>query len=117
MNYRIKDSISLVAGLLIAVTFIASGTGKLFGDMGTPAQALAFINAMIPEALLTPLFIDFIYKILVPVVFPWAELILGIALLIGLMPRFAAVLTLPMIASYMEEISVGCYNRAPLGIF
>jgi len=101
LNYRIKDSISLVAGLLIAVTFIASGTGKLFGDMGTPAQALAFINAMIPEALLTPLFIDFIYKILVPVVFPWAELILGIALLIGLMPRFAAVLTLPMIASYM----------------
>ncbi|MCX6001516.1 MAG: redoxin domain-containing protein [Chloroflexi bacterium] len=101
MNYRIKDSISLVAGLLIAVTFIASGTGKLFGDMQTPAQIMAFINAVLPEAFLTPLFIDFIYKILVPVVFPWAELILGIALLIGLIPRFAAVLTLPMIAAFM----------------
>ena len=101
MNSRIKEIISLIAGLLIAFTFIASGTGKLFGDMETPAQVMAFINAMLPEALLTPFFIDFIYKILVPVVFPWAELILGMALLIGLMPGLAAVFTLPMLAAFM----------------
>ena len=115
MSYRIKDILSLVAGLLIGFTFVASGTGKLFGDMETPAQVMAFINAMIPEALLTPLFIDFVYKILVPVVFPWAELILGIALLIGLMPRLAAVLTLPMIAAFMATniwtIATGEYSQ------
>ncbi len=115
MNYRIKDGISLVAGLLIAVTFIASGTGKLFGDMQTPAQVMAFINAVLPEALLTPLFIDFIYKILVPVIFPWAELILGIALLIGLMPRLAAVLTLPLLSAFMGTniwtIATGEYSQ------
>lgn len=115
MNYRFKNIISLLAGLLIGFTFIASGTGKLFGDMETPAQVMAFINAMIPEVLLTPLFIDFVYKILVPIVFPWAELILGIALLIGLMPRMAAVLTLPLIAAFMATniwtIATGEYSQ------
>ena len=115
MSHKIKDIISLAAGLLIAFTFIASGTGKLFGDMETPAQVMAFINAMLPEALLTPLFIDFIYKILVPVIFPWAELILGMALLAGLIPRLAAVFTLPMLAAFMATniwtIATGEYSH------
>ena len=115
MNYRTKDIISLLAGLLIAFTFIASGTGKLFGDMETPAQIMAFINAIIPEALLTPLFIDFIYKILVPVIFPWAELILGMALLTGLMPRLAAAFTLPLLTAFMGTniwtIATGEYSQ------
>jgi peroxiredoxin/uncharacterized membrane protein YphA (DoxX/SURF4 family) len=101
LNYRIKDTISLIAGLLIGLIFIASGTGKLFGVMETPAQVMTFINAIMPEVLLTPMIVDFLYKILVPVVFPWAELILGIALLTGLMPRLAAVFTLPLIAAFM----------------
>lgn len=115
MNNRVKEIISLAAGLLIGFTFIASGTGKLFGDMETPAQAMAFINAMLPEALLTPLFMAFTYKILVPIVFPWAELILGIALLIGLLPRLAALLTLPLIAAFMGTniwtIAMGEYSH------
>lgn len=115
MNYRIKDIISLLAGLLIGFTFIASGTGKLFGDMETPAQVMAFINAIIPEVLLTPLIVNFLYKMLVPIVFPWAELILGIALLIGLIPRLAAVFTLPLIAAFMGTniwtITTGEYSQ------
>lgn len=115
MSDKTKNIISLAAGLLIGFTFIASGTGKLFGDMETPAQAMAFINAMLPEALLTPFIMDFIYKILVPVIFPWAELILGIALIAGLMPRLAAILTLPMIAAFMGTniwtIASGEYSK------
>lgn len=115
MNNRVKEIVSLIAGLLIAFTFIASGTGKLFGDMETPAQAMAFINAVLPEAFLTPLVIDFIYKILVPYIFPWAELVLGVALLAGLMPRLAALFTLPMLAAFMGTniwaISTGEYSQ------
>jgi peroxiredoxin/uncharacterized membrane protein YphA (DoxX/SURF4 family) len=115
MSNKTKNIISLAAGLLIGVTFIASGTGKLFGDMETPAQVMAFINAMLPEALLTPFFIDFIYKILVPYIFPWAELVLGMALLAGLIPRLAAVFTLPMLAAFMGTniwtISSGEYSQ------
>jgi cytochrome c biogenesis protein CcmG/thiol:disulfide interchange protein DsbE len=115
MSYRFRYIISLLAGLLIAFTFIASGTGKLFGDLETPAQVIAFINAMVPEVLLTPLIVSFLYKILVPIIFPWAELILGTALLIGLMPRLAAVLTLPMIAAFMGTniwtVATGEYSQ------
>jgi len=115
LNNRVKEIVSLIAGLLIAFTFIASGTGKLFGDMETPAQAMAFINAVLPEAFLTPLVIDFIYKILVPYIFPWAELVLGVALLAGLMPRLAALFTLPMLAAFMGTniwaISTGEYSQ------
>ena len=115
MSYKIKDIISLAAGLLIAFTFIASGTGKLLGDMETPAQAMAFVNAVLPEAFLTPFFIDFIYRILVPYIFPWAELVLGTALLAGLMPALAALFTLPMLAAFMATniwaISTGEYSQ------
>lgn len=54
MNSRVKEIVCLIAGWLIAFTFIASGSGKLFGDMETPAQAMAFVNAVLPEAFLTP---------------------------------------------------------------
>lgn len=115
MSYKIKDVISLSAGLLIGFTFVASGTGKLFGGMQTPAQVMAFINTVLPDALLTPLFMDFIYKLLVPVVFPLAELVLGGALIVGLMPRLAAALTLPMIAAFMGTniwtITTGKYSQ------
>ncbi len=115
MNKRVKEIVSLIAGWLIAFTFIASGTGKLFGDMETPAQAMAFVNAVLPEAFLTPLFIDFIYKLLVPYLFPWAEVVLGMALLGGLMPGLAALFTLPMLAAFMGTniwaISTGEYSQ------
>ena len=115
MSYRTKDIISLAAGLLIGFTFIASGTGKLFGDFETPAQVIGFINAMMPDVLLTPPIVSFFYKILVPIVFPWAELILGIALVVGFMPRLAALFTLPMIAAFMGTniwtIATGEYSQ------
>ena len=101
MFHKIRSIISLAAGILIGITFIASGTGKLFGGIETPAQVMAFINDILPEVLLVPAVIYFIYDILVPYLFPIAELVLGICLLIGFVPRLAALLNLPLLAAFM----------------
>jgi len=86
MFHKIRSIISLAAGILIGLIFIASGTGKLLSDIETPAQVMAFINDILPEFLLTPPVMFFIYDVLVPYLFPIAELVLGICLLIGLVP-------------------------------
>jgi uncharacterized membrane protein YphA (DoxX/SURF4 family) len=45
---------SLAASIIIGITLVASGTGKLLGDIETPAQVMEFINDVMPEVLLTP---------------------------------------------------------------
>jgi peroxiredoxin/uncharacterized membrane protein YphA (DoxX/SURF4 family) len=101
MSDRTEEIVGLIARWLIGLTFIASGIGKLLGELEAPAQAMAFVNAVLPAALLTPLVVGFLYKVLVPILFPLAELVIGIALVAGLLPRIAAVLTLLMVAAFM----------------
>lgn len=109
-----KNIVSLIAILVIGLTFFVSGTGKIFGLEEVPEQVVGFINAIIPSFLLTPSMVYFLYHILIPHLLPWAELILGLLILIGFMPRLIAVLYLPLIASFLGtniwSISRGGFN-------
>jgi peroxiredoxin/uncharacterized membrane protein YphA (DoxX/SURF4 family) len=109
-----RNIVSLVAIIIIGLTFLVSGTGKIFGLEEVPAQVVGFINAIIPAFILTPGTVFFLYHILIPYLFPWAELILGLLILIGFMPRLIAVLCLPLLASFLGtniwSIVQGSYN-------
>jgi len=102
---KVLVAVSLVAAILLGLIFIASGTGKLFGDIETSAQVISFINDILPEALLIPPVIYFIYNILVPYLFPIAELVLGVCLLIGFVPALAALLSLPLLQEINTSVS------------
>ena len=121
MYRKVLVAVSLVAAILLGLIFIASGTGKLFGDIETSAQVISFINDILPEALLIPPVIYFIYNILVPYLFPIAELVLGVCLLIGFVPALAALLSLPLLLVFMAtniwalvvggyETCAGCFG-------
>lgn len=98
---RIIAKVALVASILIGVTFLVSGTGKIAGVEETPAQVVDFITSIVPEFFLTPLTISFLYQIFIPYIVPWAEVILGLLLIIGFMPRLMAVLCLPLLLAFM----------------
>jgi peroxiredoxin/uncharacterized membrane protein YphA (DoxX/SURF4 family) len=96
----VREYSSLIAGLLIGLTFLASGTGKLLGELETSSQVMNFIYAVLPEFLLSPWLLHFIVKIVVPYIFPIAELLLGILLLLGFVPRLSALLCIPLSAIF-----------------
>lgn len=98
---KTRGRISLVAGILLGLTLLASGTGKIFASGGASAQILDFIGNVVPAIFLTPATIDFLINILIPHAIPWAEFILGACLLIGFLPRLMAVLCLPLLAAFM----------------
>ncbi|MBN1691346.1 MAG: DoxX family membrane protein, partial [Dehalococcoidia bacterium] len=121
MHIRILTVVSFAAAILLGLILIASGTGKLFGDIETSSQVMAFVNDLLPEALLVPPVIYFIYNILVPYLFPIAELILGLCMLFGLVPALAALISLPLMLVFMAtniwaltaggyETCAGCFG-------
>ena len=93
--------ISLVASVLIGLTLLVSGTGKILGVEETPAQVVDFISNFLPGIFITPATLDFLFYIFVPLIIPWTELILGACLLIGFLPRLMAVLCLPLLIAFM----------------
>ncbi|MBM3175644.1 MAG: redoxin domain-containing protein [Chloroflexi bacterium] len=98
---NLGDRISLAAGIFIGLTFLVSGTGKIFASEKVPAQVLDFISNVMPEILVSPTTIDFLYSIFIPYIIPWMELILGCCLLIGFMPRLMAALSLPLFSVFL----------------
>jgi len=120
-HYKTRDTVSLVAGILIGLTFLLSGTGKVFGYGEMPGQTMKFIGAILPDALLTPQLALFIGEILFPYIIPWTELCLGILLLVRIWPRFWAALTLPLTAAFMANnawyISQGDLKFTPCECF
>ncbi|MBM3142835.1 MAG: redoxin domain-containing protein, partial [Chloroflexi bacterium] len=98
---KTRARISLVAGILIGLTFLVSGTGKIIGVEETPAQVVDFISHFLPAVFITPATIYFLFYIFIPHIMPWAEVILGTCLLIGFLPRLMAVLCLPLLLAFM----------------
>jgi uncharacterized membrane protein YphA (DoxX/SURF4 family) len=116
-----RATVSLVAGILIGLTFLLSGSGKVFGYGEMPGQTMNFIASIIPDAWLTPQLAFFIGDIFFPYIIPWTELCLGILLLVRIWPRFWAALTLPLTAAFMANnawyISQGKYRFTPCDCF
>jgi len=98
---NLKKIISLIGCMIVGLTFIVSGTVKIFGLESTPAQVSDFISYFMPDFLITPATMFFLSNIFIPYIVPWAELILGLLLLIGFMPRLIAILCVPLIIAFM----------------
>ncbi len=99
-SHKTADRTSLAASVLIGVVFLASGSGKLLAPHEAPGQVIDFISAVAPQFLLAPWVLHFLYDILVPYIFPSAELVIGIMLLIGAVPRLAAALCIPLTIAF-----------------
>jgi len=98
---KTRNIISLVASVLIGLTLLVSGTGKIIGVEETSAQVIDFISNFLPGIFITPATIYFLFYIFVPHIMPWAEVILGACLLIGFLPRLMAILCLPLLSAFM----------------
>ena len=94
---RTRLVISLVAAILLGLTLLASGLGKLFANL--PAET-EFIDKLIPVFFMTPTLAYFIGYVL-----PWIELSLGILLILSIWPRLIAVLCLPLTFAFMANNS------------
>lgn len=87
-----KGSVILGSSLFLGLTLLVAGVGKL------PGQA-EFIDALL-RSFWTPPVAYFIGYYL-----PWVEVTLGVFLLVGLFPRIAAGLCLPITAGFMANNS------------
>ena len=87
-----KSSVILGSSLFLGLMLLVSGSGKL------PGQA-EFIDALL-QSFWTPPLAYFIGYCL-----PWVEVTLGVLLLIGVFPRIAAGLSLPLTAGFMVNNS------------
>jgi uncharacterized membrane protein YphA (DoxX/SURF4 family) len=100
-NYTLRNRISITAAVIIGVVFLISGSGKVFGYGEIPGQTVEFVGMILPDILLTPFTAKLIYNVFIPYILPWAELAMGVMLLIGFVPRFIAVLVLPLSLALM----------------
>jgi len=101
--YRTRYIVSLVACILVGLTLIASGSGKAIGFGEVPGQTAEFVGDVLPAAFINSTTVFIIYEIFIPYIFPAAELILGIFLLIGFVPRLTAVICIPLTLLFMSN--------------
>ncbi len=98
---KTRSIISLIACILVGLTLVIAGSGKLIGFGEVPGQTIEFIGDILPEAWITPGSVYFLFEIFVPYVLPISELLLGLLLLVGLASRLIAILCIPLIISFM----------------
>ena len=87
-----RNFIALGPSTFLGLTLLASGTGKI------PGQT-EFIDALL-QSFWTPTM-----AYLIGYCLPWGEIALGILLLLGVLPRIAAALCLPLTAGFMASNS------------
>lgn len=100
----VRSVISIVACILIGLTLIFAGGGKLANLGQIPGQT-EFLDRFIPDFLMTPEFARFVGMIFIPWILPIAEILIGIALIIGIWPRLIALLFLPLVLGFMANNS------------
>lgn len=100
----VRSVISIVACLLIGLTLILAGGGKLANLGQVPGQT-EFLDRFIPDLLMTPEFAQFIGLVFIPWILPIAEILIGLALVIGIWPRLIAILVLPLVLGFMANNS------------
>lgn len=104
-HHRIRLTISLVAAILLGLTFLISGSGKIIGFGEMPGQTIKFLQVIIPDPLLTPAVAVFIGDVFLPYIIPWIELCLGVILLLGIWPRLMAIIGLLLSTAFMASNS------------
>jgi len=82
--------ITLGPGIFLGLVLLAAGSGKL------PGQA-EFIDTLLKSFWTPPV------AYLIGYCLPWVEIILGVLLLLGVFPRIAAALCLPLTAGFMAN--------------
>jgi len=100
----VRGIISIVACMLIGLTLLFAGGGKLANLGQIPGQT-EFLDRFIPDFLMTPEFARFIGTVFIPWVLPSAEIILGLLFIIGIWPRLIALLMLPLVLGFMANNS------------
>ncbi len=100
----VRSIISIIACLIVGLTLIFAGGGKLANLGQIPGQT-EFLDRIIPDFLLTPEFARFIGLIFIPWILPAGEVLLGLLLVIGIWPRFMAILVLPLVLGFMANNS------------
>jgi uncharacterized membrane protein YphA (DoxX/SURF4 family) len=98
---QVRSTISLIAGILLGLMFLISGTGKVFDFGEMPGQTMQFIGAILPDAWLTPGLAYFMGEIFFPYIIPWTELCLAILFLLRVWPRLIATISLPLITAFI----------------
>ena len=88
-----KTSVTLASMLFLGLTLLVSGTGKL------PGQT-EFADVLL-QSFWGPTMAFLIAHLL-----PWAEMLLGVVLLLRIFPRIAAILSLPLIAGFLANNSL-----------
>jgi uncharacterized membrane protein YphA (DoxX/SURF4 family) len=97
-NRRQRILVILVPCILLGLVLLVAGIGKLPGltELGTFPGQDEFISYIFGS--FWPTIAFFVTDIL-----PWVEVILGLVLVLGIYPRIAAVLSLPLIVGFMTN--------------
>jgi uncharacterized membrane protein YphA (DoxX/SURF4 family) len=90
--------IIVIPCVLLGLMLLVAGIGKLPGltELGTFPGQTEFLDVIFGSFWPTVAF--FITDVL-----PWIEVILGLALILGIYPRIAAILSLPLTAAFMSS--------------
>jgi uncharacterized membrane protein YphA (DoxX/SURF4 family) len=97
MRYRYWAGVA--ASIILGLIFIAASLGKL-----PPSQAEVLVS-ILPESFLTPLLAQMVARWL-----PWAELVLGSLLIIGVAPKLMASFSSVLLAAFIFKNSWMIYH-------